>query len=148
MGRWRWVAMARCGHLRWRAAGKNGGSGACNDREGVFRLPTDDPKDDPADGDRECSTPWIHDSNEWVHPALPPRPDIWADWNLGKRPVLGDGVVDEPAWWEKYGLPMLPSAGGPRGGGGLPAVPLKEIADYEGNGVWRLRMKGNDWRSQ
>ena len=27
--------------LRWRAAGKNGGTGACNDREGVFRLPTD-----------------------------------------------------------------------------------------------------------
>jgi hypothetical protein len=55
--------------------------------------------------------------------------------------VLGD-VVDEPAWWEKYNLPML---SGQAGGGGCPAVPLRQIADYEGDGVWRVRHRGEEW---
>ncbi len=68
---------------------------------------------------------------------------MWADWNLGKKPVVGD-VVDDPVWWEKYELPMLPVRA-PRGGGGTPAVPLSSIATYEGNGVWRARNRRNDW---
>lgn len=75
--------------------------------------------------------------------TVPPKADMWEDWNLGKRPVLGD-VVDEPPFWAKYELPLAgPTA--PRGGGGVPAVPLSSIAIYEGNGRWRARHRGNDW---
>lgn len=133
------------GHIKWRALGRNGGKGASCDMDGVFQLPTDDPKDpDVADGNREVIYPWLHDSLEWVASRDPPDADIWADWNLGKKPVIGN-VAEEPPWWEKYGLPMLPSPGFPRGGGGGPAVPLKQIATYEGNGRWRAKHRGDDW---
>jgi len=133
------------GPMRWAAAGKNGGKGAYCGLDGVFRLPTDDPNDDPADGDREVHIPWHTDNNEFTLDQVPPFEDMWAEWNLGKHPVVGD-VQDEPAWWEKYELPMLPSSpseGGVHGGGGTPAVPLSRIADYEGDGVWRARSWGN-----
>ena len=59
-------------------------------------------------------------------------------------PVEGK-VVDEPPWWEKYDLPLLPSGDVPRGGGGTPAVPLSKIAHYEGEGIWRVDSRANDW---
>lgn len=140
------------GHIRWTAAGKNGGKRVNCDMDGVFRFPTtvDDDgglKDDPADGNREVTVQWIIDGPEFVADRRPPFPDVFEEWNLGKNPVVGN-VVDEPPWWEKYDLPMLPSqteGGAPRGGGGCPAVPLSQIATYEGNGVWRARNRGNDW---
>jgi hypothetical protein len=27
----------------------------------------------------------------------------------------------------------------------MPAVPLAEIATYQGDGVWRVRSRANDW---
>ena len=135
------------GHLPWRAAGKNDGAGACCDREGVFRLPVDDPNDDPADGEREVTTPWIHCNNEWALAEHPPSGDIWAEGNLGKEEVVGN-VVEEPAWWDKYGLPMLPSAAAGWGGGACPPVEIGTIAEYEGGGVWRARNRGNEWRDR
>tara|TARA_B100000315_G_scaffold257904_2_gene308344 strand:+ start:3132 stop:3425 length:294 start_codon:yes stop_codon:yes gene_type:complete len=63
--------------------------------------------DDPADGEREVTTLWIMDSNEFVLSQAPPYDDMWQEWNLGERPVAGE-VVDELAWWDKYNLTMLP----------------------------------------
>ena len=63
--------------------------------------------------------------------------------NVGQRPAVGF-VVEEPPWWEKYELPLMP-AGTARGGGGVPAVPLSSLASYEGDGVWRARLRANDW---
>ena len=63
------------------------------------------------------------DSNEFVLARDAPYDDMFREWNLGQRPVEGN-IVDEPAWWEKYNLPLLPTAGMPRGTGGTPAVPL------------------------
>ena len=125
---------------------KNGGKGAYCGLDGVFRLPTDDPNDDPADGEREVFIPWHTDNNEFTLDQVPPFDDMWAEWNLGKKPVVGD-VQDELAWWEKYELPMLPALGVPRGGG-CPAVPPSQIADCEGNGVWRAKNRGNEWMEQ
>ena len=116
------------GPMRWTVAGKGEGEGAKRrscDLDGLIRLPTNDPTDDPADGEREATCQWIKDSNEFMAARHPPseEPDLYAHWNLGRVPVVGN-VVDEPPWWEKYELPMLPSAAGMRGGGGCPAVPL------------------------
>ena len=69
---------------------------------------------------------------------------MFREWNLGRRPVEGN-VVDEPAWWEKYDLPLMPTAGMPRGTGGMPAVPLSDIAEYGGDGTWRATSRANDW---
>ncbi len=93
---------------------------------GIFAVPVDG-DDDPSDGDREVTNQWIMDSNEFVQSRHPPLDDMFADWNLGRRGVRGH-VVDEPAWWEKYDLPLLPTGKVPRGGGGTPAVPLDKIA--------------------
>ena len=72
-------------------------------------------------------------------------PDIFHHWNLGRVPVTGN-VVDEPPWWEKYDLPIHPLDGvSCKGGGGVPAVRLDSIAEYEGQGRWRARNRGNDW---
>ena len=43
---------------------------------------------------------------------------------------------------------MLPERGTQRGGGGCGAVRLDAIADYEGDGVWRVRHRGEEWRAQ
>ena len=60
-----------------------------------------------------------------------------------------DGLDDcSVARWEKYDLPMLPKDGTQRGGGGCPAVRLDQIADYEGEGVWRVRHRGEEWLEQ
>ena len=107
------------------------------DMDGVFRIPLDT-GDDPADGMREVTNQWIMDVNEYVLSREPPQQDMFADWNLGQREAKGD-VVMEPGWWDKYGLPLLPTGDVPRGGGGTPAVPLADIADYEGNGIWRIK---------
>ena len=40
---------------------------------------------------------------------------------------------------------MLPEDGTLRGGGGCPAVRLDQIADYEGEGVWRVKHRGEEW---
>jgi len=80
------------------------------------------------------------DSNEFVVSREPPRSDIFGEWNLGQVPVTGE-VVDEQPWWERYDLPMTPGEGMSRGTGGTPAVALKDIADYEGEGVWRVRRR-------
>lgn len=140
------------GPLVCRAVGRNGGLGASLSREGVFALPTNDPLDDPADGSRQVTTPWHVDGMEWVLATYPPREDMWAEWNLGRKPVVGN-IVDEPTWWEKYGMTI----DGPRGLGGCPApvdgprqggVPISRIATYEGGGIWRATPRGNDWWRQ
>ena len=133
-------------HMRWTAAGKNGAERVSCDMDGVFTFPTDNPDDDPADGEREVTNQWIMDSNEFVLSRQPPSEDMFDDWNLGRAPVTGN-VVDEPPWWEKYDLPLLPSGDVPRGGGGTPAVPLSKIARYEGGGIWRVKSRANDWMS-
>lgn len=131
------------GHMRWTAAGKHGGPRIHCDMDGIFRIPTDT-DDDPADGMREVTNQWIMDSNEFVLSRMPPQADMFEDWNLGRHPVVDD-VIDEPAWWDKYDLPLIPSGDIPRGGGGMPAVPLSSIAIYEGDGLWRVRSRANDW---
>ena len=130
-------------HMRWTAAGKRGGPRVHCDMDGVFHFATDG-DDDPADGLREVTNQWIMDSNEFVLARDVPFDDMFHDWNLGREPVRGH-VVDEPPWWRKYGLPPMPSRNAPRGGGGLPAAPLSAIADYEGEGVWRVTSRANDW---
>ena len=89
---------------------------------------------------REVTTQWIMDSNEYVWSREAPAGDVFSDWNIGQRPVEGN-IYDEPPWWERYGLPMLPAGNIPRGGGGAPAVPLSEIAEYVGDGVWSVTNK-------
>ena len=133
-------------HMRWTAAGKNGGPRINGDMDGVFTF-TGESDDDPADGCREVTIQWIMDSNEFVLARPEPFDDMFREWNLGQRPVEGN-VVDEPAWWEKYGLPLLPTAGMLRGTGGSPAVPLADIAEYEDNGTWRATSRANDWMSR
>ena len=131
------------GHLRWTAAGKHGGKRINADMDGLLTISPDD-GDDPDDGFREVTQQWIADSNEFVLDRCPPFEDMFHEWNLGQGPVSRH-IVDEPAWWEKYGLPMLPTGSVPRGGGGTPAVPLSAVASYEGDGRWRVPLKGNDW---
>ena len=130
-------------HMRWTAAGKHGADRVSCDMNGVFAVPVDG-DDDPADGDREVTNQWIMDSNEFVQSRHSPLDDMFAEWNLGRRGVQGH-VVDEPAWWEKYDLPLLPTGKVPRGGGGMPAVPLDKIARYQGDGRWKVDSLANDW---
>lgn len=130
-------------HMRWTAAGKNGGERINCRMDGVFEI-FDDQGDDPADGMREVTNQWIMDSNEFVLSQQPPFDDMFEEWNLGERPVERN-VISEPPWWEKYNLPLLPTGSVPRGGGGTPAVPLSHIAEYEGDGVWRVQSRANDW---
>ena len=129
--------------MRRTAAGKHGAERISCDMSGVFTFPLDN-DDDPADGDREVTNQWIMDSNEFVQSRHSPLDDMFAEWNLGRRSVEGR-VVDEPAWWEKYGLPLLPTGRVPRGGGGTPAVPLAKIARYQGKGRWKVDSHANDW---
>ena len=131
------------GHMRWTAAGKHGGARINCNMDGIFVFPANSTDDDPADGIREVTNQWIMDSNEFVLARHAPRDDMFEDWNLGRRAVAGN-VVDEPAWWEKYDLPLLPSDNVPRGGGGTPAVPLSQVARYEGGGVWKVELRA--WR--
>jgi hypothetical protein len=133
----------RRSHMRWTAAGKNGGVRVNCDMSGIFAFPSDS-DDDPADGLREVTNQWIMDSNEFVEDMSPPAEDMFADWNLGRVPVTGQ-VVNEPAWWEKYDLPMLPEGRIPRGGGGTPAVRLSDIATYIGEGRWQVDSRANNW---
>jgi hypothetical protein len=122
------------------------------DRSSVLHLPraTNDTKeqagdDDPVEPKRPITVSWHHDGMEWNESAVPPFKNMWQEWNLGKEPVRGNVVSDEPSWWDKYELPLLPSDSAQRGGGGCPAVPLDSIADYQGQGKWRARNRGNDW---
>ena len=130
-------------HMRWTAAGKHGAERVSCDMGGVFTFPLDK-DDDPADGDREVTNQWIMDSNEFVLSRHRPLDDMFAEWNLGRLSVGGQ-VVDEPAWWEKYGLPLLPTGSVPRGGGGTPAVRLDKIARYQGEGRWKVDSHANEW---
>jgi len=130
-------------HMRWTAAGKHGGPRINCSMDGVFDF-TGEGSDDPSDGLREVTNQWIMDSNEFVLARHAPLVDMFEDWNLGEHSVTGD-VVDEPAWWEKYRLPMLPTGDVPRGGGGMPAVALADIADYKGEGIWQAESRANDW---
>lgn len=131
------------GHMCWTAAGKHGGSRISCDMDGVFEI-SDKDGDDPEDGMREVTNLWIVDSNEFVLSRRPVFKDMFEDWNLGQQSVEGN-VVEEPSWWDKYDLPLLTSSRVPRGGGGVPAVPLSSIADYEGDGIWRAKLRANDW---
>ena len=131
----------RRGHMRWTAAGKNGGPRINCDMDGTFRFP-DDSGDDPADGQREVTNQWIMDSNEYVFDRRAPFGDLFEEWNLGERPVEGQ-IVDEPTWWDRYGLPLLPSGDVPRGGGGTPAVALQDIARYDGNGCSHVDLRSD-----
>ena len=133
------------GHLRWTAAGKHGGPRINCDMDGILTIGADS-GDDPADGLREVTTQWLVDSNEFVRDRRPPFDDMFHEWNLGQRPVSAK-VVDEPAWWEKYQLPFLRSGPVPRGGGGIPALPLSALATYEGDGRWRVPLRGDEWRA-
>ncbi|MDE0193886.1 MAG: phytanoyl-CoA dioxygenase family protein, partial [Gammaproteobacteria bacterium] len=130
-------------HMRWTAAGKNGGPRINCDMDGVFRF-SEETDDDPADGHREVTNQWIMDSNEFVLARPAPFDDMFREWNLGRHPVEAN-VVDEPAWWEKYNLPLLPTGRMPCGTGGTPAVPLSDIAEYGGDGTWRVTSRANDW---
>jgi hypothetical protein len=136
----------RRSHMRWTAAGKNGGPRINCDMDGTFSIPGDT-DDDPVDGHREVTNQWIMDSNEFVLERRPPFADMFEEWNLGERPATGR-VVSEPPWWEKYGLPLLPTAGVARGGGGMPAMPLNDVATYEGDGVWQVASRANDWMAR
>jgi len=78
------------------------------------------------------------DCNEFAAAQRPPFDDMFEEWNLGKHPVKGH-VIDEVPWWARYQLPLLPEGGMPRGTGGTPAVALKDVADYEGEGCWCFR---------
>ena len=137
----------RRGSMRWREAGEGGGFGATADHRGVITLPTNGGTSggDPADPTRLMMVAQHYDNVEWDEAPRPAGGDIWAGWNLGAEPARGD-VVAEPPWWEKYQLPMLPSAAAGWGGGACPPVEIGRIADYEGGGVWRARIRGNDWR--
>ena len=128
------------GHMRWTAAGKNGGDRINYRMDGVFEISAD-LGDDPADGMREVTNQWIMDSNEFVRSRRAVFDDMFEEWNLGERPVEGNVVAETP-WWENYDLPLLPKGSVPRGGGGMPAVPLSSIADYEGDGRWRVKTPG------
>ena len=75
-------------HMRWTAAGKNGGPRVNCDMDGVFRF-ADESDDDPADGYREVTNQWIMDSNEFVLARDAPYDDMFREWNLGQRPVEG-----------------------------------------------------------
>jgi hypothetical protein len=131
------------GHMRWMVAGKHGGGWSFCNMDGEITIDAGS-GDDPADGLREVTNQWIIDSNEYVLSRVPPFADMFEEWNLGRDPV-GGHVLDEPAWWDKYDLPLLSTKDAPRGGGGMPAVPLAEIATYQGDGVWRVRSRANDW---
>ena len=133
----------RRGHLRWTAAGKHGGPRLNCDMDGILTIPMDG-VDDPADGLREVTQQWLVDSNEFVLDRSSPFDDMFKEWNLGQQESTGH-IVREPAWWEKYNMPLLPAGSVPRGGGGVPAVPLASVATYEGEGRWRFPLKGNGW---
>ena len=133
----------RRGHLRWTAAGKHGGPRVNCDMDGILTIPMDG-VDDPADGWREVTQQWLVDSNEFVLDRSPPFDDMFKQWNLGRQEATGH-IVKEPAWWEKYNMPLLPAGSVPRGGGGVPAAPLASVATYEGEGRWRFPLKGNNW---
>lgn len=130
------------GHMRWTAAGKHDGPRINTDMDGLLTISNSE--DDPADGFREVTVQWLSDSNEFVLDRSPPVEDMFHDWNLGQQELHGH-IVDEPPWWEKYNLPLLPTGNIPRGGGGTPAVPLSSIADYESEGRWRVPLKANEW---
>ncbi len=136
----------RRGHLRWTAAGKHGGPRVNCDMDGILRIQVDG-VDDPADGWREVTQQWLVDSNEFVLDRSPPFDDMFKQWNLGRQEAAGH-IVKEPAWWEKYNMPLLPAGSVPRGGGGVPAAPLTSVATYEGDGRWRFPLKGNNWMGQ
>ena len=133
----------RRSHMRWTAAGKNGGPRINCTMDGTFTIPNDT-DDDPADGNREVTNQWIMDSNEFVletacalrrHlPRMEPGPTP-----RRRQHGLRTAVVGE--------IPPPLAAHGPvpRGGGGMPAVPLSEIARHEGDGVWRVTSRANDW---
>ena len=133
----------RRGHMRWTAAGKNGGERVNCSMDGTIAI-SSEKGDNPEDGFREVTNQWIMDSNEFVESRRPVFDDMFEEWNLGENPVVRN-VVSEPSWWEKYGLEMLPTGNVPRGGGGVPAVPLSRVANYEGEGIWRIRSRANDW---
>ena len=138
----------RRGSMRWREAGEGGGVGATADRHGVIALPADGSLEgDPADPTRLMTVAQHYDNVEWDETPRPTGGDIWAGWNLGAEPARGD-IVEEPAWWDKYGLPMLPSAAAGWGGGACPPVEIGTIAEYAGGGVWRARNRGNEWRDR
>ena len=42
-------------------------------------------------------------------------------------------------------LPQTRAVLAPRGRGGMPAVPLSTVATYEGDGIWRVKSRANDW---
>ena len=127
--------------MRWTAAGKNGGPRVHCDMDGIFHFDSDS-GDDPEDGLREVTNQWIMDSNEYVLDRRAPFTDMFEEWNLGELPVQGQ-VVDEPTWWDRYGLPLFPTGNVPRGGGGTPAVPLSEVARYLGDGRWQVDLRSN-----
>ncbi len=122
--------------MRWTAAGKGGGERIHCAMDGRLRIV--DALDDPEDGVREVTNQWIMDCNEFAAAQRPPFDDMFEEWNLGKHPVKGH-VIDEVPWWARYQLPLLPEGGMPRGTGGTPAVALKDVADYEGEGCWCFR---------
>ena len=128
-------------HMRWTAAGKHGGPRVNCDMDGIIAFPMDG-DDDPEDGMREVTNQWIMDVNEFVLDKVPPGHELFHDWNIGQRPTRGH-VIEEPAWWDRYDLPMLPTGDVPRGGGGTPAVPLADIAEYIGQGQWQVTSRAS-----
>ena len=52
------------------------------------------------DGQRMVQCPWPDDTLEYGPTNAPPN-DMFEHWNLGRRPVTGDVVADEP-WWVRH----------------------------------------------
>ena len=96
------------GAMRWSVAGKNGGKRVNCDMDGLIKFPK-----------IQLTTPrMVLRSHESVDNGLQRirwsreshLSGVFSDWNVGQTPVEGN-AFDEPPWWERYGLPMLPTGG-------------------------------------
>jgi hypothetical protein len=127
-----------------RGGGRGGGHGATAVGDGVIDLRGCE-EGDPAHPSWKMTVAQRCDSLEWDAEAPPSTADAFTGWNFGAVPMTADVVGDAVGRrCEKYELPMLPSAAVGRGGGAC--SPIGQIARYLGNGVWRARNRGNEWR--
>jgi hypothetical protein len=55
-----------------------------------------------SDLSRNAQCPWPDDTLEYG-PTHPPGSDMFARWNLGKAPVVGN-VADDESWWGRHNL--------------------------------------------
>ena len=55
-----------------------------------------------SDEGRMAQCPWPDDTLEYG-PTHPPPSDMWHNWNLGRKPAVGDIKV-VPPWWERHNV--------------------------------------------